>query len=669
MNVILLAAAEGEPGPESGERLDRLVAAHGAALAPFPDPVVCHWRSPRGRVRAWSFVRSAGPHAAAGYAGPDDGAGWAAWTGWLADPGAPERDALDLIRRLPDGRSPRDVGLVGEYLVLKADSSGRGLLARNLTGSVPLHAATTAGWRLFSNRVGLLAALAHGTPRPPIDLAFLAGTLGVGWPLVSHRTLFRGVEALPQGTVVRFGEHEACTVERPAGEPWRDEGLREALARDPRAFWDGVLAEGEALGRLAGRWLADGRATLALSGGKDSRLLLALLLRAGVADRLGAVRTVGPPWSNEVLVAHLIARRYGLPVRHDDPFGAERDIADRVAEHLLLTEGVVGVHDLIAHGRYHDRGVALYGQEAHCLREVARAPVASADGFRAWSRRYHDGYDALGVLAPGARALVETEVEAWIDEAVATTADPADLPARQRLETRYGRWAASVGAANSAVSFVPHLLATDGLILAAYNAGAGRRRAEALHYELLARVDPWLADTCPLAGEGWPASLAGACSVGDPPIGGPVLPQLAPGGLPRTSSAAVLAADSDRILGWLLDGPDPTFDGLVDPARMRALVGRPLGPRALQCFGYLVQARVLVEAGGLDRLAPFAPGRRGRDRPVLSTPWSGRSPSGEAEAQADRSSYYRDGTVRVLLNHLDRLVVPPTSRTPPGSAD
>jgi hypothetical protein len=126
---------------------------------------------------------------------------------------------------------------------------------------------------------------------------------------------------------------------------WRSERLGwplmpSEMLGDRQAALGSVLERLTALVRRCAT-AAGGKARLALSGGYDSRLIVALLLRAGIQPEL---YVYGPESSSDVRVAKAIAAAEGLPLTHLDkdeaPMPAPEAFPDIVARNYLVGDGM-----------------------------------------------------------------------------------------------------------------------------------------------------------------------------------------------------------------------------------------------------------------------------------------------------------------------------------------
>ncbi|MGH2991965.1 MAG: hypothetical protein ACRDL1_00305 [Solirubrobacterales bacterium] len=345
-----------------------------------------------------------------------------------------------------DGRAPLDPRFYRRpALEWAADLDGRVTAARyedrggtlelysDPLGAYPVFSGERDGTRWISNSAELVRT-ALGTRE--IDLSVLACLLAGGWSL-SGEPVWQHVRRLPRGVVLslRAGRPDTATellpLERIAPLP----GAGFEPGRTARL----LVAATAALADWPGR-----PAVLQLSGGRDSRLLLAAGLRANVDVE---VVTTGAPELPDVRVARELCEVAGKSpeLRSPDPGGALHGATSETARLLGLTSG--GAISLEDAGGYFSVPVSalplLFNGQGG---EIARAYYGNGDGltredlvselFRAIARSGE-------ILAASGRALVERVLARAVDEAIASGVARKDVPDVFYLARRMGSWAAT----------------------------------------------------------------------------------------------------------------------------------------------------------------------------------------------------------------------------------
>ncbi|RRD50862.1 hypothetical protein EII12_08880 [Buchananella hordeovulneris] len=228
--------------------------------------------------------------------------------------------------------------------------------------SVPLLWTVRAGRVLVVDDPARLAAYGPFLPDPVGRRQFVAAGFTLG-----TRTLLADVHQVLAGHTVRIDLRTGRALSvfspyhRPRAEQFPDDASADAAAR---------AALDAALGSMLARW-AGRRLVIPLSGGLDSRLLLAWLRRAGVADVL--TFSYGRPGCREMAVSRQVAAAFGYPWHGVELAGAQvtatwadalsaqlvrfawrgtslPHVQDWVALRALQAAGLVGVGDVVVPG-------------------------------------------------------------------------------------------------------------------------------------------------------------------------------------------------------------------------------------------------------------------------------------------------------------------------------
>jgi hypothetical protein len=321
---------------------------------------------------------------------------------------------------------------------------------------------------LLSTSVAVLAAVTGCRTLDPLGAAtFLAW----GWA-GRDRTLNEGIRVLPGGRSL-----------------WSDDGYSRrpsSLRHDRRRVDIGSLADElvALVQRLPGDEIEAG-----LTAGKDSRLIAALLLRAGIK---ASFFTGGHPTSPDVQAATALAARVGLRHRTLGPATESWEVTrDRL---LAQCDGMVSlwqVTDVADQPTAVNRlPMRLWGVGGEIARGywthpklLLRPQQASAHLLQSF------GHDHGGLLTTEAVGAVRGELDAFAAE---HPGRPLDLLDHFYMEERVRRW----GGANGRKSrptldrFTPYV--TRPFIEAAFARPSRRRLAESLHYDLLKHLHPGL---------------------------------------------------------------------------------------------------------------------------------------------------------------------------------
>jgi hypothetical protein len=462
------------------EDLDELVRepkGHACWLSNSRDVAFAGWQSAPsvfGTGDHW-HIRSSSLTAFAGYVWPTAG-GWTAegsWTGQLAD----WCDRYELAKS-----SDR---LTGIYAVASLSAEGSGCVVSDPLGMCVLYIAETSEISVISTRASLTARLITARNEEPERDPIGTGWLAYFGSIVGDRTGFKGVRTVPQGAYAEIDRDRGLRLRTYSGAPWR------ATERsDPADAPELITAVRHDLVRAVRTavTLPAGRPSVDLTGGKDTRLILAILLSEDLCDQV-TFRTVGPASSRDAVLSQEIARQFDLDHEHGFPEEAIRtrasglDFEDRVRIHAALTSGMLDAWDL-QNAPFGPMEVRIGGLFGETLRTqypglpIMRSPEEMGRRFRE-----EMDFDALGLLRPELRHHYDRETTRSLLSDPSGGASPNDLldafPIRNPLRRKYGTTQEILDAYR-----VTPLYSLVGLHTA-FALGAASRRNELIHFTIM----------------------------------------------------------------------------------------------------------------------------------------------------------------------------------------
>jgi hypothetical protein len=387
--------------------------------------------------------------------------------------------------------------LVGVFTAVSLRSDGEGAVLTDPLGLRFVYCGENDHVFVASSQAELVArTLTKPGDRPARDVV---GTCSLAYSRyrIGHNTGFEGIHLLAAGSRIVVGPNsEPSVVERPA--PWMpSEALRQL---HPAELVDRARSEiAESISSFLD--LPGERHVVDLSGGKDSRLILALLVSEGLASSV-QFQTTGPQDLVDVRIAAELAQKFGLDHTVEFPTAPpEKSYGDRLREFVSATVGMTNVWHLQPIGAV-DQTVHLNGTNGECLRAhqpVRKVPLHQKDDLI----RFFDQempYGQLQLVRPDiAGELREMALAALLDDPLGGS-HPVDLLDGFHFRNSARQHFGPKEQLNPALRVLP-LYALEAL-RAAFALGPTARHSELIHFEIIRRCSASLANH-PFAGPGW----------------------------------------------------------------------------------------------------------------------------------------------------------------------
>jgi len=451
----------------------------------------------------------------------------------------------------------------GEFMALFIDQNGNGEINRNLLASVQLYVHNDGPLTLISTRPSIIAAYLGKKSLSP-DFARWVANYAIP---MTRNTIFEGIHFLPPGTSIKIHSGKIET-NLPSGDILFSETLAEQYLSNRTSYWDGVYENLINLLRVIE--VTDNSIDFPISGGKDSRLLLGLLVGAGYKSRIKSSFTNGPEFSPEVISGKMVADHLGIPHRNvwSGTQTRERldDLPIKLLQHLFIGEGEISPVDLSSSTRVHNR-FSLTGQESGLRNIAGKRDVSTDELLRLWMRIHLGNGDFCGIMTDSAIEACRADITAYVDKAIADSTPFEQLPTRHRVEFRGSRWVSRIWKIHNSVGFSPQVFRSEIITKATYNAGARSRRLEEFHYEMLRRVTPGLVNI-PFSGQTWDAELGGIVKEAPPNLS----PLVWPDGFTvfsRRGMYGVMQDHWDDIKSFISGNASPAFSSVIDLDKLR----------------------------------------------------------------------------------------------------
>lgn len=250
---------------------------------------------------------------------------------WIWGDRTPDRHAGEL--QLTIGNAVNTAVTVSPYVNVRLDRTGRGEIVQDPLGLHPLYTGTHSGTTFVSNNPHRIAAILSAARGATVRKCLsLSACLVSGERPMGFKTGYEGILCTPFATRLKI--HPVRGVEyAPQHSPWsRDAGVLDRAEAD--SVIDRCTVE---MVENMRSYVADAECnpTLQLTGGYDSRLVLALAIKAGVLKDVDVV-TYGDAKHPDALIAAELTRR--LRIGHSIlPATPNRNLRD----HVYRTAGMM----------------------------------------------------------------------------------------------------------------------------------------------------------------------------------------------------------------------------------------------------------------------------------------------------------------------------------------
>jgi hypothetical protein len=505
MNLLLLGWSPS--GTIDGNRAEALFGELLQEL-PFLDSTALKvWRAPSGRLVAMCASHQPAQVGGITYA-HFEAHRFAMYSGrpfvWTDEFEADGRRALDprFYLRPPEAWSDT---LDGRCVVVRYDDATPTLdLYTDPLGACHIYAASDRKARWFSNNAELLR---HIVGSRTIDPLVLASLVGCGWSLGGH-PIWQDVRRLRRGTVYRFQPEAETHRERLStsviGSFFAREFVAEAAART-------------LVGAVRGLALWPGRpSSVTLTGGRDSRLVFAAALQAGIEFEARIIVGKSDRETPDVQTARSVCEAAGKALA----LAYSREVAtveDAVRALRLCAPGTYTL-DLAWNALNRPSGSGLPDDDMDeplalvhtgAGGEVARLYYGSGDSKPAVAER--NLYRRITPVWPSppiskdGEQLIKEYLGGWVDDQLGAGVSPADLPDLFYLLERMSNWVGGGNGFNEYMMDVSVPLWTPRLLPQEFGLPATERARELFHFHVLNALSPELARR-PFAGSNpsWP---------------------------------------------------------------------------------------------------------------------------------------------------------------------
>ena len=389
----------------------------------------------------------------------------------------------------------------GEYSVIRLSSDGECLVFNDRLSVEPVYYATEQGRIIISNRIRLIKDLLEKWDYDMETLGWLSAVLYI----FGNGTSIKQIKRLEEGAYIQVQNGQLKMRENNLF-MFNDQDIKERVEEDEDAFINESIEHSvKNISVILGK---NPTAAVPLSGGKDSRAVFALILRAGQHKTINAY-TNGVETHPDVIVAKEIAEHYGVHHVINEPkkpgeLSAE-DILLRLMGSVFQTDGMLGLWDASGYYSPLDK-LVVAGFIGEVYREKHRkVDLSTVDSA---SRFFHhmNLFDPAKIMRDSARAIYERLLRERMEYYLAHGAKLTDIPEVVYTTEKVPNWIGVLRRNDGYSGTITAPLNTENFIKLSFLQGYEQREMERIHFEIINRTDSWLTEL-PFANDNWDVRL------------------------------------------------------------------------------------------------------------------------------------------------------------------
>lgn len=363
------------------------------------------------------------------------------------------QSTLDKFKTLFSTLSLYDINdhVNGEFCAISVSGErGRIKAISDFTGLRPLYYLNNSDYFAVSNRQMFLNPLLTPSGKSDVDWEQIADLLAKGNKF-TKKSLFRGVELIRPGFAIDYSPASGVEMRRSGtpvftarGEPSRGDYIRSVAD---------IIHNFDSLDYMPG--LDGAPIRISLTGGEDSRLVLAAALESRIAGRIEAF-TYGFPDNPDIAAAEIVAQKAGVPhvkTIHTPPTAAIERPIDHIwtdlRKHAFRYEGAPGAWDGGAATAKQVRLDVVGYFDAYFKRvrpSSAALDITSRDAAHQFMQEPQQSYDPMAILRPEAIQRDYELNDEWLESVLAEGAELNDIPELYYFDFRLPWWGGGMAA-------------------------------------------------------------------------------------------------------------------------------------------------------------------------------------------------------------------------------
>jgi hypothetical protein len=325
--------------------------------------------------------------------------------------------------------------------------------------------------------------------------------------ITSPHTAFKDIKKIRNGSKVTVSRSGNLQIQQSSySELIRPRHARSLSFQDnPQGAFQDIIQSLSSYLRRTESFLQAPYIDLPLSGGKDSRVILSLLLKAGLQNKMQSIWTRGTLYSPEVLAAKDLCQILNLSKIHEvhrPPYSTGTNLrTGMVVRTLNNHEGLVSLYDFA--GITPSDSLRIQGIQS--IYRSGKFPNCRLDSYEHFLEDALKTYrNPLNVVRDTAK--LESEIDALFQEQLADGAPLEDLGDLWELFERLPSWAAVLSNTHYCSGPITNPLIMGEFCRFAFSIPPKFRRGEVFHFLSLYFNAPELLD-CPFAEQVWPENI------------------------------------------------------------------------------------------------------------------------------------------------------------------
>ncbi|MBW7866385.1 MAG: hypothetical protein H3C30_18455 [Candidatus Hydrogenedentes bacterium] len=389
----------------------------------------------------------------------------------------------------------------GEYSVVHGASDGTMVAFSDRLCVENIYYTEQNGLHIVSNRLRLIKEVL-GTVDVNTENMVWLGMVGY---IIGEGTSIKKVNRLPQGACIKI-QGDTLSVQKRALFMYDPEIRKQAVSHLDHLLMQGIR---ECTRNVAVCLENVPGAPVPLSGGKDSRAVLGLILRAGGLEKITSF-TNGFEEHPDVVVAKQIATYFGINhkinVTKPPTTLSSEDIFRKLAASVFQTDGMLGGFD--ARGSHSAENKLVYaGHVGEVYRGYGRKD-ADLSSVRAAAQMFHiiKLFDPANITNNECKhyfeKMLEERVHFYLDEGGALE----DIPELIYTVERIPNWVGILRRHDGYSCRIINPLNTETFIRLSFALGRHQRNIERIHFEIIKHCNNWLVEL-PFANAKWDSRL------------------------------------------------------------------------------------------------------------------------------------------------------------------